>query len=237
MKCNKCGAELPDGSQFCNVCGNKIDTNLKCVKCSADIPKDSQFCNICGTKVAASNGQSKDVPQNEPIKQVQQTPVTQNVAKPSIFSLRNIALAIGGIIALFIVVSVIAAFISGMDSGMQSISNNAKTVTITGDNLDISYTGSTSGYFGPTSQAISSTPLTLKGGQQLTSSFTITSSALLLNHDINQISVTTPGFTLNSVTPNLPITLSPGSSVRVTLTITAPNEDYSGPITYNLGTT
>ena len=27
MKCNRCGAELRDGSNFCNFCGNVIEQN------------------------------------------------------------------------------------------------------------------------------------------------------------------------------------------------------------------
>ena len=129
----------------------------------------------------------------------------------------------------------IALSLSGC-TGSQVIAPSYQ-VQITGYNLDTTYAGSTQGYFGPSSQALSGTGLTLSGGQTFTDTITISDSAILLKHSIEQFSVTTPGFTLDSVTPSLPITLSPGDSVTVTLTLTAPNENYAGPVTYNLYTT
>jgi len=146
-------------------------------------------------------------------------------------------LSIKRIISIFGILCIVcvALLLSGC-TGSQVIAPSNQ-VQITGYNLDVSYAGSTSGYFGPSSQALSGTGLTLNGGQQFTDTITISDSAILFKHSIEQFSVTTPGFTLDSVTPNLPITLSPGGSVTITLTLTAPNEDYTGPITYNLYTT
>lgn len=60
MKCQKCGAEIPAGSKFCNECGAKIEqvalfkddesknTELcKCESCGNIIPNNSVFCPIC----------------------------------------------------------------------------------------------------------------------------------------------------------------------------------------------
>lgn len=60
MKCQKCGAEIPAGSKFCNECGTKIEQialfkdskpenaePYKCEKCGNMIPSDSVFCPQC----------------------------------------------------------------------------------------------------------------------------------------------------------------------------------------------
>jgi autotransporter translocation and assembly factor TamB len=137
-------------------------------------------------------------------------------------------------IGIFGIVS-IALVLSGCCSGTQVVAPT-HNVQITGGNLNVYYQGSTSGYFGPTSQALSGT-ISLKGGATYTETITIKSSALLYTYSINQFTVNTPGFTLVSVSPNLPISLSPGSSAAITLTIKVPDEDYSGPVTYMLYTT
>lgn len=144
------------------------------------------------------------------------------------------------IIGIFGIVG-IALLLSGCCSGSQVVSPVTPTapihyVQITGGNLNVYYQGSTNGYFGPTSQALSGS-INLQGGDTYTEIITITSSALLYTHNINQFTVNTPGFILESVSPNLPISLSPGSSATVTLKIKVPDEDYSGPVTYMLYTT
>lgn len=60
MKCQKCGAEIPAGSKFCNECGTKIEQvalfkdiepeskePYKCEKCGKIIPSNSVFCPEC----------------------------------------------------------------------------------------------------------------------------------------------------------------------------------------------
>lgn len=46
MKCPLCQAQLPDGAQFCNKCGGKLE--LKCSECHSANPPDSNFCLKCG---------------------------------------------------------------------------------------------------------------------------------------------------------------------------------------------
>jgi class 3 adenylate cyclase/tetratricopeptide (TPR) repeat protein len=46
MKCKKCDFENPDGANFCNKCGSKLE--LACPQCSNVNPPDSKFCNKCG---------------------------------------------------------------------------------------------------------------------------------------------------------------------------------------------
>ncbi len=127
MKCSKCGVDLPDGWQFCKACGTKIDASIKCGNCGIDIPKDSQFCNVCGTKVVTPDNQNIEILQNETIKPLQQTPVTKNVTKHGIFSVRNIVLVTGGIvgiIVILIILSILLAVMVGFNQGMQSNSDS-----------------------------------------------------------------------------------------------------------------
>jgi hypothetical protein len=103
------------------------------------------------------------------------------------------------------------------------------TVQITAVNLEIEYTGIFGGYFGPSSQSLGGT-LSTTAGSTITYTFTLTSNAILLTHSINQITLGTPGFTLLSISPSLPYSVSPGGSVTITLVIRAPNTNYIGPL-------
>ena len=103
------------------------------------------------------------------------------------------------------------------------------TVQITGVNLEIEYTGDIGGYFGPSSQSLGGT-LSVTAGSTITETFTLTSSAILFTHSINQVTVGTPGFTLLSVSPSLPYSVGPGGSVTITVVIQTPNTNYVGTL-------
>jgi len=111
-----------------------------------------------------------------------------------------------------------------------SINNNKSTppamVDVTAVDLSIQYTGITSGYLGPTSQSLNG--FTVTAGSQFTYTITFTSSAALLTHRINAIYVNTPGFSIVSISPNLPYSFGPGSTVTITITMTAPSSSYTG---------
>ncbi len=96
--------------------------------------------------------------------------------------------------------------------------------------MNVVYTGATSGYLGPTSQSISNGNFEVHGGGEFTYTLTFKSSALLLTHSINSISIATDGFTVESVTPQLPYSFSPGSSMMFTLKLKAPDQNFDGPI-------
>ena len=61
MLCESCGAVIPYGSMYCNVCGKRADekqeddaagtSQSKCKKCGAVLSDGSLFCTACGTKV------------------------------------------------------------------------------------------------------------------------------------------------------------------------------------------
>ncbi len=60
-KCPNCGADVQNGSQFCNNCGTRMPpASMKtapraghtCPTCGAAVAEGTLFCNNCGTKLA-----------------------------------------------------------------------------------------------------------------------------------------------------------------------------------------
>lgn len=57
VNCPNCGAEMPNQSMFCNVCGSQLvhkkeKTNNLCSNCGAEIEEGYLFCTSCGSKVS-----------------------------------------------------------------------------------------------------------------------------------------------------------------------------------------
>ena len=60
-KCERCGAEVPMTSAFCQACGAgmpKVQTatapdQLKCPRCGAEVKKGMRFCTSCGKAMEA----------------------------------------------------------------------------------------------------------------------------------------------------------------------------------------
>ena len=50
MKCNKCGYDNPNDSNYCINCGEKLEKSneMICPHCGAKIYNDSVFCSVCG---------------------------------------------------------------------------------------------------------------------------------------------------------------------------------------------
>ena len=46
LTCPQCAAKLPTGSNFCNICGTKL--NSTCTGCGAPLIPGSKFCSNCG---------------------------------------------------------------------------------------------------------------------------------------------------------------------------------------------
>lgn len=60
MKCNSCGAELPEGSKFCSKCGLEQNLSFFCKKCGTKIQYNESVCPNCGElfegrKITVSN--------------------------------------------------------------------------------------------------------------------------------------------------------------------------------------
>jgi hypothetical protein len=145
----------------------------------------------------------------------QQTPIYSTSMPKK--SRKKTWIVVGSIIAVVIIVVVIIA---------ASMVNNMSMVNVTAVDLTIQYTGLTSGYLGPTSQSLNG--FTTGAGSQFTYSIQFTSSATFLTHNINNIYVNTPGFTIDSISPNLPYSFSPGSTFTITIIITVPSNSYTG---------
>jgi hypothetical protein len=131
-----------------------------------------------------------------------------------------------------IVASVIVAIIIIIIAA--NIQSSSQTVNVTAVDLSIQYTGLSSGYLGPTSQSLNG--FITDAGNQYTYVITFTSSATILSHKIDQIYINTPGFTLDSISPTLPYSFSPGSTFTITLIITVPSSSYIGVLNIVIST-
>ena len=61
MKCDGCGAEVPEGKNFCPNCGASMKSaeapkkGRVCENCGADVPAGSKFCPNCGAVAKEKN--------------------------------------------------------------------------------------------------------------------------------------------------------------------------------------
>lgn len=61
QRCEKCGAEVPNGAAFCSSCGATMpkvqtpasDDYIKCENCGAAVKKGMRFCTSCGKPMEA----------------------------------------------------------------------------------------------------------------------------------------------------------------------------------------
>jgi hypothetical protein len=159
------------------------------------------------------------------------------------FASRHLAILAAGVVLVF-VLSVFAV-LSSLNS----------TLTITGVDVTIQYGAYDGGYFGAATQTFpivvgnSSQSLIVDEGSPFTVSFSISEPSTDSGNDgIAQIKATTPisgfPFEVASIRPALPIVLTPGSTVRINATVTAPyysagqscppqychHNEYNGPV-------
>lgn len=61
QRCEKCGAEVPNGAAFCSSCGATMpkvqapvsSDYIKCENCGAEVKKGMRFCTSCGKPMEA----------------------------------------------------------------------------------------------------------------------------------------------------------------------------------------
>jgi ribosomal protein L37E len=190
---------------------------IYCPRCGTPNEDNAQFCSKCGYHFPQVQQQMAQQ-QGQP---TQQTPI-YSTSKPK-KSRKKTWIVVGSIIAVVIIVILVGTVFLATGG---YITGPTPTVTVTAVDLTIQYTGLTSGYLGPTSQSLDG--FTTSAGSQFTDSITFTSSSIVLTHNINNIYVNTPGFTIDSISPNLPYSFSPGSTFTITITMTVPANSYTG---------
>jgi hypothetical protein len=114
--------------------------------------------------------------------------------------------------------------------------NTTPMITITEVDYHVTYI---TGPFTPTAKdyldAITSGGMTITPGSMFTINITLTSHAFTLHHTVDSVSISPTEFVLISAYPLLPSApIAPGSTIRETLTMRAPQTSLSGPLIVNL---
>lgn len=72
VRCERCGAEVPNSSLFCSSCGHAISSKKvnienvhKCSGCGSVVSKNVRFCTTCGTPVSETVQDAKVIPNIE----------------------------------------------------------------------------------------------------------------------------------------------------------------------------
>jgi hypothetical protein len=188
-----------------------------CQKCGAPNQVGALFCSKCGTDLAlaASPSGSQGPPP----------------ASPSTPRKSHTGLIVIVVVVVLLLVVLVGLYASGVfNTGNSAGGGNSSPITITGFTFTPDYTGTTSGYLGSSYTCASGCPLQVAVGGTVTLTITLTSTASLLNHNIDDFTVT-GGFTVVSVSPTLPVTLSPGASQSFMVTIQTPSVSGSYSIT------
>jgi hypothetical protein len=108
--------------------------------------------------------------------------------------------------------------------------------TITAVNVKFIYQTNDQEMFGAASQtsSFSNQPngiLSIYQGQQFWYSFKLTAGSIVSSDSITSIVVTTPGFSIVSITPDTPIEFTAGSSTTISVTLSTPDYTFNGPVT------
>ena len=85
QRCEKCGAEVPNGAAFCSSCGATMprirvpvsNDCIKCENCGAEVKKGMRFCTSCGKPTDAAKA-AFAVPVTEPTIIVEHNEVCPN---------------------------------------------------------------------------------------------------------------------------------------------------------------
>ncbi len=104
------------------------------------------------------------------------------------------------------------------------------------ENLDIFYAnGATNGWLGPTPRTVVLVA-TVGTGNQYTQTLSLYSTSTS-TEQITSITLSTPGFSIVSISPSPPMSFDPRATVSITLVIQAPDSYYHGPLDIQVSTT
>lgn len=157
-------------------------------------------------------------------------PIRSSSSSKSHRSRKKVAIVIVAVVILVLVVSVIVY------STLPVSPEKPEKVTLTALHIEIQYNDSSQDFFGPRFQAVSignqpNQVLVIDKGQQFSVSFPFSESQSATgNHTVNNITATTLGFSILAVDPGLPINLSPGAYIAMTLAFQAPNSTFTGAV-------
>ncbi len=204
-----------------------------CQKCGTPNQAGAQFCSKCGAALST-------VPPPSPPPQApaaSSPPAWAPVVAPLPPKKSRTALIVVIAVVVVLVVVLVGLWAAGVfNSSSSSGSGSTPPITITGFTFTPDYTGTTSGYLGSSYTCGTGCPLQVAVGGSLTITLGLTSTAALLNHNIDDFTVT-GGFSVTSVSPTLPVTLAPSGSQTFTLTIQVPSVTGSYSISGTIVTT
>ena len=142
MKCSKCNNIVPDGSSFCNHCGNPIEklqeeTTIKCEQCGNIIPADSILCRHCGNSEKASTLSYTSPYVYVPNKNVTPrhvhstyTPTVTRVKEKEELSVKKVL--IGCAIFILLMIIIIVAGMDNADSGLTPVAEPRSGTILSG---------------------------------------------------------------------------------------------------------
>ncbi len=190
-----------------------------CNKCGAALPSGSQFCLKCGAQVPGVVASSSSISPTHPTTNVSHSATPNIRSSPPIQDSRyrrpahnKRRVLAGFLILLVIIVAVIAG-------GWWVYDKLTQQVDITAVNWQYSscwQAGSSQGAGG------------LAFGATYVAMSTVTSPSYA-TCTINSVSISTDGFSV--ITSNVPLTVSPGGTQTISVTIGIPQTSYTGAIT------
>src|SRR3989442_13285072 len=111
-----------------------------------------------------------------------------------------------------------------------------RVIVIIEENVVIVYAnGGMNGWLGPIPRTLVISA-TIDSGNQYTETLSLYSSSVS-TEQITSIGLSTPGFSIVSISPAVPISFDPGATVSITLTIQAPDAYYHGPLDIQVSAT
>jgi zinc-ribbon domain len=201
-----------------------------CPKCGSQNNELAKFCQSCGAPLLQAQSPAPATVAPSPV------PYYTFPTKTGIRTEEKVLIVAVVLVAILVVGGIAAAYIY-----FTPLVNRVSTrgpVTVTPLVLLILYpNGSFDTHFGSSPRTLSLFPIYLQHGEIHTSTFTLTLSSSDGDRTLESMTFGfSPGFSIQSVTPQLPYAMSRGSSVDVTVTWRAPNVDYTGPAALDLFT-
>jgi hypothetical protein len=196
-----------------------------CPKCGRQNSELASFCQSCGTRLQVQSF-------GQPFPRSPITHQTQSAGG---------GVSIGKIvIVVFLILGVISAisFAVVYYEGTQLINrvSGIGPVEITHLVLYINYSHTSDNYLGAQYQFPTLSPVYLHYGQTYLANMSLSLQSTV-SHSLDSVALGfSDGFTVQSVSPQLPFVMTQGSSIILGVTIQAPNTNYSGTVTIDLFT-